>query len=204
MAWQVAAKTTRDSLFLSAYDPVTALPPMMVGASLASILMAVVNAKLLHRYGPSRVIPIGFLLGAAAARRRMVLLPEYPGPVAIAVYIHVVAIGSVLLSGFWALANERFDPREARKRFGPDRGLRHRRAFSSEAWSPEPYRNWSPSPACCSCWPRCNVVCALALVRLRVRQRAAHKREQSPSLPEMISGAPYLVGLGELRPAWPR
>src|SRR5579864_6729643 len=110
MAWQVAAKTTRDSLFLSVYDPVTALPPMMVAASLSSILMAVLNARLLHRYGPSRVIPIGFLLGALLHGVEWVLLPDFPGPVAIAVYLHHVALGSVLLSGFWALANERFDP----------------------------------------------------------------------------------------------
>src|SRR5689334_16573288 len=113
MAWQVAAKTTRDSLFLSAFDPVQALPPMMVAASVASVLMAILSAKLLHKWGPSLVIPIGFLFGAGLHIAEYVLLPEFPGPVAIAIYIHVVAIGSVLLSGFWALANERFDPRQA-------------------------------------------------------------------------------------------
>ena len=91
---------------------------MMVAASLASILVALLNAKLLRRYGPSRVIPIGSLFGVLLHGAEYALFSKYPGPVAIAVYLHVVAIGSVVLSGFWALANERFDPREARQRFG--------------------------------------------------------------------------------------
>jgi ATP:ADP antiporter, AAA family len=194
MAWQVAAKTTRDSLFLSAYDPVTALPPMMVAASIASILMAVVNAKLLHRYGPSRVIPIGFLLGAALHGVEYVLLPEYPGPVAIAVYIHVVAIGSVLLSGFWALANERFDPREARKRFGQIAAFGTVGVLIGGVVTGAVSKLVS-TPSLLIMLAGLQVVCALALFAFAASGRPVHKREASLSLPDMISGAPYLVGL---------
>jgi len=194
MAWQVAAKTTRDSLFLSAYDPVTALPPMMVGASLASILMAVVNAKLLHRYGPSRVIPIGFLLGAVLHGVEYVLLPEYPGPVAIAVYIHVVALGSVLLSGFWALANERFDPREARKRFGQIAAFGTVGVLAGGVVTGAVSKLVS-IPSLLLMLAGLQIVCALALFAFAASGTVVHKREESPSLPDMISGAPYLVGL---------
>ena len=62
MAWQVAGKATRDSLFLSAF-PSTALPAMMGGAAVCSILMAVLNAALLRRFGPARIIPLGYLIG---------------------------------------------------------------------------------------------------------------------------------------------
>ena len=34
------------------------------------------------------------------------------------VYLHLVGFGAILLSGFWSIANEYFDPREAKLRFG--------------------------------------------------------------------------------------
>ena len=44
-------------------------------------------------------------------------LPRFPEVTAALVYLHIVAFGSVLLSGFWGLASERFDPRDARSSF---------------------------------------------------------------------------------------
>ena len=63
MAWQLAAKTTRDSLFLGAF-PATALPPAVGAAAVCSIVVALLSTKLLHRFGPYKLIPAGFLLGA--------------------------------------------------------------------------------------------------------------------------------------------
>src|SRR3984885_14733925 len=80
--------------------------------------MAVLNAALMRRFGPSRIIPVGYLAGMALHAAEGALLPRAPPLVAIVVYIHVAALGSVLLSGFWTLAKERFDPRQARRRFG--------------------------------------------------------------------------------------
>ncbi len=117
MAWQLAAKTTRDSLFLAVF-PATALPPAVGAAAVCSILVAIFSTKLLHRYGPYRLIPAGFLLGAVLHVAEWMLLTGFPRPVAAFLYIHIMALGPVMLSGFWALASERFDPREARRRFG--------------------------------------------------------------------------------------
>jgi ATP:ADP antiporter, AAA family len=197
MAWQVAAKTTRDSLFLSAYDPATALPPMMVGASLASILIALLSAKLFRRYGPSRVIPIGSLLGVVLHGAEYALFSKYPGPVTIAVYLHVVAIGSVLLSGFWALANERFDPREARKRFGQIAafgtvGVLMGGMVTGAA------SNLVSTPSLLLLLAGLQLVCTLALFAFAAEGTAVDKIESSPSLPDIVSEAPYLVGLASL------
>ena len=117
MAWQVAAKATRDSLFLSAFQP-GALPAVVGASAVCSILMAVLSARLYRRFGPFRLIPAAYLLGGLLHGLEWMLLPRFPRPVSAFIYIHVVALGSVLLSGFWAMANERFDPREARRRFG--------------------------------------------------------------------------------------
>src|SRR5215831_12417935 len=117
MAWQVAAKTIRDSLFLSTFDPKD-LPAMAFSAAVSAVLLAVVSAKLLHRFGPFRVIPAAYLFSLGLHAAEWLLLPQYPGPVSVVIYLHVAALGPVLLSGFWALANESFDPLEARRVFG--------------------------------------------------------------------------------------
>ena len=197
MAWQVAAKTTRDSLFLSAYDPATALPPMMVGASLTSILIALLNAKLFRRYGPSRVIPIGSLLGVLLHGVEYALFSKYPGPVAIAVYLHVVAIGSVLLSGFWVLANERFDPREARKRFGQFAAFGTVGVFVGGMVTGA-VSNLVSTPSLLLLLAGLQLVCTLGLFAFAAEGATVHKIESSASLPDIVSEAPYLVGLASL------
>src|ERR1700736_56847 len=117
MAWQVAAKNIRDSVVLFSF-PATALPAMVGAASGGSILLAVLSARLLRRFGPFRLIPAGYLLSAALHLVERLLLPRFTRAVSVLVYLHVLSLGAVLLSGFWALANEHFDPRQARKRFG--------------------------------------------------------------------------------------
>ena len=39
-------------------------------------------------------------------------------PAAVTFYLHVAAINPVLVSGFWLLLSERFDPRTAKRRIG--------------------------------------------------------------------------------------
>jgi hypothetical protein len=46
------------------------------------------------------------------------LMGSYPRIAACAIYLHVVAFGSILLSGFWSVMNESFDPRSAKSAFG--------------------------------------------------------------------------------------
>jgi ATP:ADP antiporter, AAA family len=117
MAWQVAAKGTRESLFLAAFLP-TDLPSANIVAALCSILMALATARLLRQFGPSRLIPLAFLASMLLHLAEWMLLPSYPRAVPAFTYVHVIAVGPVLLSGFWALASERFDPRQARREVG--------------------------------------------------------------------------------------
>ena len=46
------------------------------------------------------------------------LLDYYPRVAACFIYLHVVAFGSIVLSGFWSVMNESFDPRTAKASFG--------------------------------------------------------------------------------------
>src|SRR5271169_6163597 len=99
MAWQVASKTIRDSLFLSNFDA-RALPAMAVSAAITAVVLAALSAKLLHRFGPFRIIPGAYLLSVGMHAAEWLLLPAFPGPVSVAIYLHVVGLGPVLLSGF--------------------------------------------------------------------------------------------------------
>src|SRR5689334_25401138 len=56
IAYQVAAKATRDALFLSSFSA-AALPAMTIASATLSVIMAFAGAKALSRFGPERVIP---------------------------------------------------------------------------------------------------------------------------------------------------
>jgi hypothetical protein len=195
MAWQVAGKATRDSLFLSAF-PATALPAMMGGAAVSAILMAVANTALMRRFGPARMIPFGYLLGMALHAAEWALLPRAPHLVAIAVYIHVVALGSVLLSGFWALANEQFDPREARRSFGKIAAFGTLGTVAGGVMAERVASLTSPQ-GLLVLLGLLQLACALILFGFSPAQ-SARQRAEDVSFPEVISGARYLICLAGL------
>lgn len=117
IAYQVGAKATRDALFLSSF-PASALPAMTIASALLSIAMAFAAARALTRYGPARVIPLGFGGSALLLLGEWTLVGAWPRGGAIAVYLHYGALGALLISGFWAFLNERFDPRSAKRAIG--------------------------------------------------------------------------------------
>jgi AAA family ATP:ADP antiporter len=195
MAWQVAGKATRDSLFLSAF-PATALPAMMGGAAVSSILLAILNAALLRRYGPARIIPFGYLIGVVLHAAEWALLPLAPHLVAIVVYIHVAALGSVLLSGFWTLANERFDPREARRRFGQIAAFGTLGTVAGGVMA-ERVASLSSPQNLLVLLGILQFACALTLFRF-TPAKAGPKHSDDLSFPEVISGARYLMCLAGL------
>lgn len=192
MAWQLAAKTTRDSLFLSVF-PFTALPPAVGAAAICSIAVAFFSTKLLHRYGPYRLIPAGFLAGAVLHLAEWILFPMFPRPLAAFVYLHVLALGPVMLSGFWALASERFDPREARRRYGQITAFGTLGSLAGGLMA-ERVAVWSSSLDLLILLAVLQLACSLALFRF-APSHSTEKAYDVPSIPEMISGAPYLIGL---------
>ena len=192
MAWQLAAKTTRDSLFLAVF-PASALPPAVGAAAVCSIIVALFSAKLVHRFGPYRLIPSVYLLGAALHVAEWMLLTTFPRPVAAFIYIHIMALGPVMLSGFWALASERFDPREARRRFGQIAAAGTLGSLAGGLMA-ERVAALTTSADLLILLAVLQLAGSLALFRFAPKH-SAEKKHEVPSFPEMISGAPYLVGL---------
>jgi hypothetical protein len=116
LAHLVASKALRDAAFLSVW-PVARLPLMMIVTAAAVVAAVPIYARLLGRWGPRRVVPCGFLLSAALHVLEWRLSVRTPW-VAGLMYLHVAGLGAILLSGFWSLASEVFDPRTARASFG--------------------------------------------------------------------------------------
>ncbi len=90
--------------------PVTQLPKAMLGAALFAIPMALLVTHWMARFGPGRLTPVLFLISACGSVTEWWLLPSLPRAIAIAVYLHVSIGGALLVSAFWSIINERFDP----------------------------------------------------------------------------------------------
>jgi ATP:ADP antiporter, AAA family len=113
IAEQVAGKATRDAYFLSQF-PATDLPKAMVVAACLSILGSLVYARMLARWSPPRLVPATFAVSAALFVGEWLLVGVAPRAVAVALYLHMAVVGLLVISGFWALVNEAFDPHSAR------------------------------------------------------------------------------------------
>ena len=113
----VAMKATNDSLFLS-FFAVSSLPVMLMISSL--IAMAAVHraSRLLVRLGPGKVVPGAFVISAILLSLAWLIMKWSPRAAAVLLFLHVSAVGSILISGFWSMINERFDPHTAKKKIG--------------------------------------------------------------------------------------
>jgi len=109
LSHHVAARSLREGLFLATF-PVAELPKAMLGAALFAIPMALLVAHWMARFGPGRLTPMLFLLSACGSVGEWWLLPSLPRVIAIAVYLHVSIGGALLVSAFWSIVNETFDP----------------------------------------------------------------------------------------------
>jgi len=112
---QVAGKATRDALFLSNFD-VTNLPKIVIASAIASMAGVLVMSRLLARISPIRVVPSIFGLSALLFIGEWVLLDYHPHVASVILYLHMAVFGAILISGFWSIINERFDPHSAKQR----------------------------------------------------------------------------------------
>ena len=114
IAQHIAGKATRDALFLT-YFPVEQLPLMMMISAAASVAGVLLMSRLLARFGPARLIPIIFALSSALLFLQWQLIDSQPRVAAAILYLQISAINSLLISGFWSVINERFDPHSAKR-----------------------------------------------------------------------------------------
>ncbi len=117
IGFQMAGKATRDALFLSSFD-ISALPTMVIVAAFVSLGLAALTSWAMTRWGPGLLVPATFLMSALLLVVEWTLIDAFRRPIAVAMYLHFTALGALLVSGFWSIVNERFDPRTAKRKIG--------------------------------------------------------------------------------------
>ncbi len=110
-------KTVRDALFLSHFA-VTALPKMMIAAALVSAAAVAAFSLLLTRYGPTRLTPPMFLFSGLLSVGEWIIMEAWPHAVTVLLYLHITVLDALLISGFWSILNERYDPYRAKTIIG--------------------------------------------------------------------------------------
>jgi AAA family ATP:ADP antiporter len=114
IAQQVAGKAARDAMFLSNFS-VTTLPIVMATAAVLSLGVVIGLSRLIMRHSPARVMPALFALSVVALLAEWVVSFRAPRVAALALYLHTALFGAVLISAFWSLINEKFDPHAGKR-----------------------------------------------------------------------------------------
>jgi ATP/ADP translocase len=117
IAQQVAGKAVRDGFFLSNF-PATDLPKAMIGGAILSFIGALILSRVLSRLGPRRVTPLLFSLSAVLFLAFWAFHAQNPAIITVLLYLHMASLGILVISSFWSLINERFDPHTTKRAIG--------------------------------------------------------------------------------------
>ena len=94
------------------------IPRAMLAAAVISVPVVLFVSSAIARQGPGRIARLIVLVSAALFVAEWALLPRAAVIVAWLLYLHVAALGGVLLSAFFSAVAERFDPHTARRAMG--------------------------------------------------------------------------------------
>lgn len=113
IAQLVFGKAARDALFLSTFS-VSFLPLAMICTAALSAIAVLTLSRALTRHSPARVVPWLFVVSAALFVGESFLSTWSLRFGAAVFYVHMGAFGAAVVSSFWSLVNERFDPHTAK------------------------------------------------------------------------------------------
>jgi HEAT repeat protein len=113
VAQQVAGKATRDALFLSSFS-VKTLPAMMGVSAVASVVLVLWLSRMMLRHTPAKVVPVGFGASTVVLLATWALSFTAPRVAALLLYLFTSLFGAAMISAFWSLINETFDPHTGR------------------------------------------------------------------------------------------
>lgn len=200
LAHQVAGKATRDALFLSQFEP-SDLPKIVVAGALAAVILSSAFSRALERIGPRMVVPVTFLVSSSFHAVEWFALDNWPRTVVSLVYLHILGLGAILMSGFWALASELYDPREAKIHFGKIAGMGTAGGIAGGLLA-ERCAAWFSSDSVLLLLALLHVGCGAILLTLRSSADPSAGARQAlgplPSRTEVFQRAPYLLSLALL------
>jgi ATP:ADP antiporter, AAA family len=113
----VGGKATRDALFLTSLG-LGALPTILIVASLCSIILVAGHTRWAAVMSPARLLQFSSAAAGFLFLAEWLVSFKAPAATAVILYLHTSAMAPLLVSGFWLLATEGFDPRTAKRRFG--------------------------------------------------------------------------------------
>jgi hypothetical protein len=111
---EVAGRAARDGFFLSEL-PTTSLPLAMAAAALLSVAGTFGLSAWLQRGTPERVAPLALGISAVLFALLSAASRTAPRASSAALYLHMTGLVPVVVTAFWSLVNERFDPYTAKK-----------------------------------------------------------------------------------------
>lgn len=111
---QIASKAARDALFLTAFDP-RRLPAVMIGGAFFSIITVLVARRAHARWAPKQVLASLLGLSALLFAIESVLVWTHGPIAAVVLYVHVSGFGALVVSSFWTVIAQRWDPHVAKK-----------------------------------------------------------------------------------------
>jgi len=114
IAQQVAGKAARDALFLSSFHA-SHLPTAMAAGAILSLAAAYWVSRLMARHAPATIMLLLCATSASGFTLEWALDLSAPRVAAVLVYLQTALVGPVIISTFWALINERFDPHTAKR-----------------------------------------------------------------------------------------
>lgn len=114
IAQQVSGKAVRDALFLSSFHA-TSLPLAMAMGALLSLAGVYGLSQWMARSTPAAIMPALFSISASAFGFAWLLAQSAPRPAAALIYLQTALLNPLMLSTFWSLINERFDPHTAKR-----------------------------------------------------------------------------------------
>lgn len=114
IAAQVGGKATRDALFLDAFGAAQ-LPKAMLASAVLSVAAVLAMAAAMSRWGPRHLVPGAFAVNGLLFAVEYGFVDDLPEIFAAGLYVHVAVLGALLISGFWTLVTERFDPHTAKR-----------------------------------------------------------------------------------------
>jgi hypothetical protein len=113
----IAAKATRDALFLGSFD-VELLPRMVVIAALVSAAVTLGTTRLRVRSDPHRLTGVLSIGSAVVLAALHALSARAPQAVAAAFYLYTMSLGPLIATSFWSAINEALDPDTAKSAVG--------------------------------------------------------------------------------------
>ncbi|MEM9073163.1 MAG: hypothetical protein AAGE52_31955, partial [Myxococcota bacterium] len=187
IAQQIASKAVRDGLFLTEFDA-TALPYAVGAGAAFSFAAALVLGRMMASFSPAVAVPVIFAINGLLFFAEAAFVEHAPAVVAALLYVHTAAFGGGVVSGFWSVINERFDPYTARRVMGRIAGGSTLGGMIGGALT------WlfadTPAVTLLVALGIANGVCGLALSRLSPKGSAPSKRG---------TPAPLLAGFAVLR-----